>query len=713
MVDQILDQPSEFNLMIQGALLDNLGINMYANLGKCLVEFAANAYDSDSPSVEITLEVDEIAKARRDVRKAAIDTAKRNGGKVPTFVDDPLPSELCVKIVDKGHGMAPSDIQQKFLPINRNRRRNKGDRTESNFKTEAGKRYVMGRKGIGKLSGFGAASRLVVETKRKGMDYKTRFVLDLAQLRSVEDLSNVAIKAEYFPADAIDDHGTTLTLENLKCDSMKFELDDLHDALADAFYPVRKEEFDIKINGEDLRRPAPTYTFTWPAELGADGYADGQVGDDEVGLLPFRYVAHFRNQSLKASKRGARVYCNNRLAFGPSLVSLNTGTHNFMAHQYMEFIVQADELDRQNVDLISTDRADILRNSNLVDLFLDEITTLMTEAIKANGKDRETKADDELKTHPKAKSVRDLMNAMSAKQRGAARKIVNIIVARYGIESAEFETIAPLLMTSMNAGEVLVDLIKVANNPQDIANVTSHLVELRQIERSDALKIFRGRRDGIAGLRKLVDEGEQQWRKGPRTESELHALLKQAPWLLKPELSNYVTSDRTVNSVLSSLSRELVVDDAAPSPQFDEDGKAKDPTRPDLVFLLGDSTRPDRILIVELKSTDIPLEAAHLSQLERYMRKVEAWLRTEFPQTHHQYSVEGMLIGAMPASDTKADGSLDLLDRIRKRDIAAKWEVIGLHDLLARTQAVNRDLIRALEAEDAEEEDDETQAAAE
>lgn len=705
----VQEQPEEFNLMVQGALLDNLGINMYANLGKCLVEFAANAYDSDSPGVDITLDADGIALARTAVRAAAVSRAKRAGEKVPTFVEDPLPANFTVKIQDRGHGMDPSDIQQKFLPINRNRRRDKRDKKETNVKTEAGKRYVMGRKGIGKLSGFGAASRLVVETKRKGMGYSTRFILDLAELRQVEDLSNVSIKPEYIPTRDTERHGTLLILEQLKCDSMKFEMGDLHEALADAFYPVRQEEFAIKINGEDLKRPDPVYTFTWPSQLDSDGYAAGSVGDDDVGLLPFRYVAHFRNQSLKATKRGARVYCNNRLAYGPSLISLNTGTHNFMAHQYMEFIVQADELDRQNVDLISTDRGDILRNSNLVDLFLDEVTSLMTQAIAANGRDREMKAEDELDSHPKAARVRTLLDAMSAKQKGAARKIVRIIVARYGLDSEEFETIAPLLMTSMNAGEVLVELIKVANNPQDIANVASHLVELREIERSDALKIFRGRRDGIAGLRKLLDEGEQQWRKGPRNEAELHKLLKQAPWLLRPELSNYVTSDRSVDSVLASLAKELGVDHAAPPPQFDDEGRAKDPTRPDLVFLLGDHSRPDRILIVELKSTDIPLEMAHLHQLERYMRKVEKWLETEFPTSHHRYVVEGMLVGAMPAHDTKADGSLDLLDRMKKRDIAAQWEVIGLHDLLKRTQAVNRDLISTLEAEDL----NEPQAAAE
>jgi hypothetical protein len=38
------DKVGEFQLEIQGGLLDNLGIKMYTKLGKVLVEFAANAY---------------------------------------------------------------------------------------------------------------------------------------------------------------------------------------------------------------------------------------------------------------------------------------------------------------------------------------------------------------------------------------------------------------------------------------------------------------------------------------------------------------------------------------------------------------------------------------------------------------------------------------------------------------------------------------------
>lgn len=64
-------RPAEFKMKIESGVLDNLGIRMYTREGKLLVEFAANAFDSDSPFMEIRFDADAIARARDEVRRAA------------------------------------------------------------------------------------------------------------------------------------------------------------------------------------------------------------------------------------------------------------------------------------------------------------------------------------------------------------------------------------------------------------------------------------------------------------------------------------------------------------------------------------------------------------------------------------------------------------------------------------------------------------------
>lgn len=656
-------KPDEFKVVIFGRLLNNLGINMYGSLGKCLVEFAANAYDGDATHIDVTLDhaaIDASRKAvrahakqrfaaealvRQEARKAAETLAAQSGTMLPdeaeapviSFVEDPLPG-LTVVIHDDGHGMSPQEVQNKFLPINRDRR---ADKNANGLKTEAGKRYVMGRKGIGKLSAFGAAMDMTVRTKRTGEDFATEFTLRQAELLDAPDVAGVPITATYIEGQPPEDHGTTITLSGLKCDSMKFTIEQLEDALANAFYPVRPDEFDIRINGSPITRRTGDVEFTWPSapsappalpapspdkvdispdlEVASDGIAsstlpadddewmaEGAVGDDDIGHLPFRYLVKFKTRSLEASKRGARIYCNNRLAFGPSLLDLKTGMHNFMAHQYMECIIEADALDRQNVDLISTDRGDLLRDNELVDAFVKEITNLMIRAIAAHGKAREEIAEQEIDHDPRLDLIRRELDAMPRSQRASGRKVMKIMVARYGINSPEFMTVAPLVMRSMGAGEVLVNLIEIARNPKDMEQVLHELNELRRIELNDALKIYKGRRNGISALRKLILDGEEEWLQGKRSESDLQALLKEQPWIINTELSSYVTSDSDMETVVSQLAKELRVDEHAPTYETDEK-KKRDQTRPDLVFLLGDvPSRPGTVFVVELKISKYP-----------------------------------------------------------------------------------------------------------
>lgn len=761
---QTINKPENFTVVIFGRLLNNLGINMYGSLGKCLVEFAANAYDGDATSVDVRLDVDAIQDARQQVRAEAkkrhaaeLKTmaeqraeqerlATENGEELPpeperpvmSFVEDPLPG-LTVTISDDGHGMTPDEVQSRFLPINRDRRH---DPHANGLRSEAGKRYVMGRKGIGKLSGFGAAMNMTVRTKRAGETFATVFTLRQEKLLDAPDVGGVKIPAEYIEGLPAEEHGTVITLSELKCDSMKFTKEQLEDALANAFYPVRPTEFAIRINDAPIARRSGEVVYVWPENLarpedgailnilpddapetdqadGGESYAEApvdeeaieavlperdddeepmaedEVGDDDIGRLRFRYVVKFKRKSLEAARRGARIYCNNRLAFGPSLLDMKTGMHNFMAHQYMECIVEADELDRQNVDLISTDRGDLLRDNELVDAFVKRITEIMESAIKANGGVKEKKAGEFIKNAPEMEAVRKRLRQLPASQRAAGRKVMKVMIARYGGASEEFQLVAPLVMDSMGAGEVLVNLIEIARSPKDMAQVLRELQALRKVEEGDALKIYKGRQNGIVAVEKLTREGEQGWRSGPRNEAELHLLLKKNPWIINPELSSYVNSDDDLDKVLKALTEVLQID-AKAKPATDEE-KERDATRPDLVFVLGDGrARPDTVLIVELKSTNLPLEIDHLGQLRRYMRKVSEWLRNEFTAPGYEPRVKGILIGAMPDQKTTADGSRDLLAAIRDESAGAAWEVIGLHDLVARSAAVHKEMIGAL-----------------
>lgn len=157
--------------------------------------------------------------------------------------------------------MTPIALRDRLLPLNRNRRRN-SDGDEVRTRSEAGKRLVMGRKGIGKLSAFGAASWVTVRSKRKGQPYWTELTLAAADLLNTKDLADVNLTHKYLDAaQGIEEHGAIVTLSGIECSSAGFAIADIRSSLNEAFYPIEPEEFAININGEELKKDQPPLFF--------------------------------------------------------------------------------------------------------------------------------------------------------------------------------------------------------------------------------------------------------------------------------------------------------------------------------------------------------------------------------------------------------------------------------------------------------------------
>ncbi|MBJ7404285.1 MAG: ATP-binding protein [Bradyrhizobium sp.] len=729
-------KPNDFKMTIQGGVLENLGIRMYTKLGKVLVEFAANAYDSDSPFVDIVFDPNAIATARETVRAAALarlaeesKSAAKSAGRRPRrkahVITDPLPDAVTIIIRDHGHGMTAQEMAARFLPLNRNRRKESTGSEESDFYSEAGKRLVMGRKGIGKLSAFGVASRMVIRSKRAAQPYWTELDLSAGSLMVTENISNVPIPHAYIEAIAADvpRHGTEITLTGLRCDSMNFTVAEIEEVLSQTFYPIRPEEFDIRINENAIVRVEPPLEFWYPPEMPRNAMAEGSVTDPDWGSISFRYRVQFRENSLPADKRGVYLYSKKRLAMEPTLLGLNTGMHNFMAHQYMECIVESDDIDNLNIDIIGTNRSSVIQNSDLVRAFLERITQIMKDAVNAHSGFRDKKADEEIETAPQADELRRILGTIAPSQRRNARSLARSFVSRFGAASDEFKYLTPLIIGTANAGEILIELIKVSNSAESVAEIAPKLIELREIERSDAIKLYQGRRNGINGLQRIVEMSVESWGKGPHQEEELHHLLKASPWLIRPDLTGYISSNEGMTRVLDRLAKELGIDrfadpkEISPPPSKSDtpdDEELKKTKRPDLVALLGDGDHPSRVFVVELKAPTLALRIEHLQQLRTYMRKVREFFETAYAQTGYRVAVEGALIGTMPKPDTKSDPQRDLLDEIKNRGPNTEWEVISLTEMLRRTGRVHSEMLEILKTEaDVESSADQSSAPAE
>jgi hypothetical protein len=701
-------RPNAFKMPIQGGMLEALGINMYTTLGKCLVEFVANAYDSEAHNVRITIPHAQIDEARISVRKAAKEQVAAGARDRFTVLLDTLPSNITVMIQDDGHGMSWKDVETKFLPLNRKRRADGDGGAETNIKSETGKRFVMGRKGLGKLAGFGAAESVEVRTKRAGETFATIITLQDSKLKGAANVTDVDIPARYEEGLSPTEQGTRITLSGLKSDAVKERPETLEDTLREAFQALRPEDFLVHLNGTPLLPVKPDYEFVYPASgLDERGFARTVLTIEDIGDVPLKYFVGFRprGKHLSAGKRGARIYCNNRLAAGPSLFKLPTGMHNFHATDYMECIVEADELDRVGIDLINTNRTQLREDNEAVRALLDHVTDLMRSSITAHSGFRDKQAADQLKTDPTAQVLSRIVATLPKKTRKPAGKLLHTLATEYGVGSQTFQELAPAFINSVNATEVLVKLIDLRTKPETIAKVAEHLRELTEIERVDVLKLYRGRRDGIAALQRLWEKGEEEWRK-LGLERELHDLLESNPWLIRPEFSNYLTSDDDLNKVVSQIARRLELDNFAPVVNADK----PDARRPDLTFLMSDPTfsGPYVINVVELKSPSIPLTIEHYNQLEDYIYQVREWCKAELS---HSVNIRGFLIGAMPDHTTTASNQGRLLEKFREQGANAPIRIMSVQEMLKDAWQVHIEAIKVLEAETSDDDEDEEQDA--
>ena len=722
-----IERPGTMEMTVQAGMIRSLGIKLYTNIGKVLVEFIANAYDSDSPGVDITIPADRIQDARKELREQATkardeqrearadkmegaDASQPRAKKDFEILTQILPEDIEVTIVDHGHGMSWQEVQNKFLPVHRERRKDeKGE--ESRLTTPNG-RYVMGRKGVGKLAGFGAALTVIVRTTRKGEDYATTITLSDENLNHATNMSDIEIPVTYEEGVDPEEEGTVITLKRIKSDSVQYGLETLKKTIFRSFHAIRAEDFEIRINDEPLPIRAPDYEMIYPAALTLDDIRDGRLATDEIEVedidnIPIRYYVGFmpRGESLVSDERGARIYCNNRLAAGPSLFDLDTGMHSFHSSDYLECVVEADDLDRDAIDLINTARTNFMEGNEVVEALRAKVTKIMKEAIKEHGRFRQQEARKELETDPTAQIIMRTVSVLPAKSKKAATRLLTTVAAQWAVGTKEFEELAPIITHSINAGEVLARLVSKGTSPETIGQILEQLRDLSEIEKRDTLKLYRGRRGAIEKLEKLKEEGEQNWNRRA-FEKKLHELLKECPWLIQPEFSNYIASDQKLTTTVTLLAKAIGVDDFAPQPPpVMEDEEQEDTTRPDLAFVLTDPMMdgPHTVKIVELKSTSLPLRIQHYRQLEDYIEKVRMWCENNLPNMPR---INGYLIGAMPKMDTGNAAQKQLLRKFREAGPKEDIQIIGMTEMIRNARVVHIEAIKALENDLADEGDD-------
>ncbi len=688
------DDPLRFQ--VAPHIVEDLGLNLYTNLPRVLVEFIANAYDADSPFVDIKMDLKRIKDARNILKKQFdLEQAEAGNGAIAPLGGRSLPDDIRIVVEDAGFGMSREDLRDKFLVAGRRRRHDKADakgRTPGN-------RPLMGRKGLGKLAGFGVGKLIGVVTRKHDESHATQIALDYEALIKERTVLDITIAEQRLEDGGGFEQGTRIILSGLLYDPTKSREATIINEIAEHFEFVRAEDFEIRLNGTPIRPRARRHAFAWP-EPGNIVVSElvEQTLSTEVGDITFRYRIRFtgENEALPAAKRGVRIYTHNRLASAPSLLDADTNMHGFRMTDYMDGVVQADFIDEQDTDYIATDRQTLRWETPLLAPMREFLSAQIKNACSAYQKKRDDVMPSIVKTDSFTVGEID-SHSLSKKDERMAYRFASVLASscKQGVEDQIYRTKLPVIVQSLGHGSILTAISALADQDHpDLAQVAFEIARLTREELDQFLGFVKARLRAIAALKKIVEDVDFRAREN---EKVLQRLFEDSPWLLDPTFFEFLTADQPVDSLLRRLAKELEIGEYAP------EGAERDEKRPDLVFLLG-NTGLGRLVIVELKSANTSLLNSHLQQLEFYMEQAEAWLKN---QKRANMRVEGQLVGSMPKSDSRAEGAVVLRRRDREAGPESMWRVRDYLQVLQDTESAHNELLsiqrEASEREAAEE----------
>lgn len=664
-------------------IVEDLGLNLYTDLPRVLVEFIANTYDADSPYVNIQMDLDRINKARRVLKKEfELEQVNAGNAAVTPLGSRTLPVEIRIVVEDAGFGMSREDLRDKFLVAGRRRRQEEPD---AKLHTP-GKRPLMGRKGLGKLAGFGVGKLIEVVTRKSGEAHATRIVLDYEALVKKRTLLDVEIEEERLEnGGGFEQQGTRITLSKLLYDPTKSREATIINEIAEHFEFIRPEDFEILLNNVPFQPSTRNHAFFWPDsdKVNVTDLVEHTLST-EVDDITFKYRIRFtgENEALPAAKRGIRIYTHNRLASASSLLDADTNMHGFRMTDYMDGVVQADFIDEQDTDYIATDRQTLRWETPLLAPMKEFLSTQIKKACSAYQKKRDDVMPSIVKCHEFTILEID-SHSLSKRDERMAYRFASVLASscKQGVNDPIYRTKLPVIVHSLGHGSILAAISALADQDHpDLGQVAIEIAKLTRDELDQFLGVVKARLKAIAALKKIVEDVNFRDREN---EKVLQGLFEDSPWLLDPTFFEFLTADQPIDSLVKRLAMELEIGEYAPS------NADRDERRPDLVFLLG-NTGLCRLVIVELKSANTPLSSKHLEQLEYYMERAEAWLKNN---RRVDFRIEGHLVGSMPNPDSKAVGAVVLRRRVRESGPEAMWRVRDYLQVLEDTESAHNELL--------------------
>jgi len=545
---------------VLGRTLEHFGVQMYKRRAIAIAELVANCWDAGAKLVIITL------PSERDYN----------------------PTTSTIEIKDNGRGMSFGDIQERYLVLGKNRRQKDGVMVSG--------RPLMGRKGIGKLAGFGLASCMKVMTWQG--DEAFQFELEKDKLKASDNTSEsipIPWQTMTRPKD-VETSGTLVRLSNLK-HKTPLGIDELKMSLARRFARKIRGEMTILVNGGPLPDPIPKLIHREPENgEGAHEIAAGQH---------IKYWYGFAEDVIKEKEqRGFAIMVNGKVAQAPpfffDVEATASGQHST---KYVVGEIEADFLDSgvdDESDIIATDRQEIDWEDERIKAFKTWGENLARKSLSDCRDFRGARLENWVLTQeeftsrigrldqPSQRQVKSFIRTLGTvlEESDRSRELVSALIRAY-----EFR----------NFHDVIEQLEDVSEDADALATLLGRLNDWQVLEGRAILEVVTGRLAIIDKFEKMIVEDAPET--APKIGADnMHDLIAGQPWLLNPDWQVY-----REEVGVTTLMREWGVEE-------EED----DRKRLDFLGLKSDQ----HLVIIEIKRSNHPTDIEELTRLMRYREKL-------------------------------------------------------------------------------------------
>lgn len=568
-------------------IIELLGSQLYTKLPSIMVEFISNSYDADATEVEVVIDENDLG-------------TKKN-----------------TNIIIKDNGIGISDvginnieeINEKFLKIGRKRRKD-----ENSSVSKIYRRKLQGKKGIGKLAGFGITDKMEITTTSKGIT--NSFILNFEEMKSCTG-------EVYLPSHILKNEiagytdGTIIKLLDIKRKGT-IDINELAESIVkriqifDSSFCLKLKYIinDMIANKVELSndmyinyiKEKNNLQFSWkiPEDL--------EKLDIDNDVIDF-----FNNNSingevfttetpLKKEDQGIILYANGKLC--QENYSFNDRANdNF--YSYLMGNINIDYIDSDiNTDNISTARDSLVWENEITQELkenIDAVVKKIQNVWRQKRKDNKEKVVNEKLNI----NIDKWIDSLNPYEKKSARKIVDIILKDENMSSdktIEFVEYIQDMYSFESFKSYAADLID--QDETDSIKILDFIKKWNIIEATEMAKVATGRI-------KTIEQFEEMIKNNLSETKAIQPFLEEFPWILDPRI---ITFKR--EATFATLLKENFPDD-----ELEQSNRRID-------FICHKAN--DDIIILELKRPEITITEKYIDQIYAY----QAFAQKSYPNSN-------------------------------------------------------------------------------